>query len=338
MNKKKINIIILLIFAVVTVYLVFSSGEMAELPVLLEQTKRGYLILAILLMGAYLVLNACIIELIGRSISPSFNFKNAFFLSLVGQYYSLITPFASGGQPAQVYLMKTKYNVSYAKGTALTIKKFIVFQVSVTLYAIILFSLKFNLIFAKQLHIITFIIIGLLINVVGSILILILFYNHKIIKKITKGLLNFITAFSWFKKINKEKIYESIDDYASNIDEMKNNKRMMVKLIVLTLIQLTFYFSITYFIYLALGYNEAHYTDILAIQTVLYVVVSFIPTPGGAGASESGFYVLFSIFFTKDVLLYAMLLWRLIVYYGVLIISGCVVLIDSILNKTKIKI
>lgn len=105
----------------------------------------------------------------------------------------------------------------------------------------------------------------------------------------------------------------------------------------MTFIQLTVYFSITYFIYLSLGQDGAHYIDILAIQTIVYVVVSFIPTPGGAGASEGSFYLLFKVFFSRDILLYAMALWRIIVYYGNMILSGLILLGVRIVTYFKKK-
>ena len=338
MNRKIINILILILFTVVTGYIIVTSKELAEIPELLLRTDRVCLITAMLLMVIYVLLNALIIQTIGKDISNKMTFRRSLYLAFVGQYYSLITLFASGGQPAQVYLMKSKYGISYTKGTTLTIKKFIVFQVIISLYALIMFAMKYNLVFMKRKEVIVFIMIGLLINIIGCIFIITLSFNDKVIKKIVDICIGFFQKFKFFKKYNKEKAYKSIDDYVKSIADFKKNKGMLIKVFLLTFIQITCYFSITYFIYLSLGFSEATFTDIIAIQTVLYVVVSFIPTPGGIGASESGFYLLFSIFFSRDVLLYAMILWRIIVYYGVLLVSGIVVFLDSILFKTKIKL
>ncbi|MFP4697197.1 MAG: YbhN family protein [Eubacteriales bacterium] len=337
MNKRVIYYIILVIFTAITVYVVFTSQELDEIPELLNRTKRGYLLVAFCLMFLYLLINALIIQGIGSSISKEFNFRRSFFISLAGQYYSLITPFASGGQPAQVYLMKNKYNIPYKKGITVTLKKFIIFQMVVSLYAVAMFLFKYNLFMTKQKEVLVFIYIGLIVNIIGGLFIIILAYNRKIIRNILNSIIYLLKKLRLFNNFDKNKFNKHIDEYADNIHEIKNNKKMMLKLIGLTIIQLTCYFSITYFIYLSLGFNQAHYIDILAIQTVLYVVISFIPTPGNAGASESGFYIMFSIYFSKEVLLYAMLLWRIIIYYSNLLISGIVVLLDSLLHKTKIK-
>ena len=333
MKKRIIYFLLVISFMIITLYVFLTSEELEELPKLLTRTNRSFLFVAILLMILYLLINTSIILILGRNVNKDFNFKKALFISFVGQYYSLITPFASGGQPMQVVSMKNKFNVPYTKGTIVTIKKFIVFQISVTMYALILFVLKYNLIFMNQKEILPFTIIGLLVNLLSTLFIIILAYNDAIIKSIICIIINISQRFKIFKRINKDKIYYHIAEYSETISDMKNNKPMMFKLFLLTFMQLTCYFSITYFIYLSLGFGEAHFVDILTIQTVLYVVVSFIPTPGSAGASESGFYVLFGMFFSKNVLLYAMLLWRVIVYYGLLFISGIVVLIEILLRK-----
>lgn len=333
MNKKIFNIIVLVLLSTITLYIVFTSKELIALPELLNRTNTIYLLMAFGLMIIYILLNALIILIIGRNISPVFDFRKSFFLSLIGQYYSLITPFATGGQPAQVYVMKNKYNINYIKGTTITIKKFIIYQVVVSFYGLFLFLCRFNMILIHQSEMVFFIIIGLLSNGLGSIIILLLAYNDSIIKKILNKILSFMNRYKLFRRYDNNKLFKHIDEYTENIKEIKNNKMMMIKLIIITFIQLTVYFSITYMIYLSLGYSKANYIDILSIQIILYLVVSYIPTPGGVGASESGFYIMFGMFFPKEVLLYAMILWRVIIYYANLIFSGIVILIDSIFEK-----
>ncbi len=65
------------------------------------------------------------------------------------------------------------------------------------------------------------------------------------------------------------------------------------------------------------------------------MAASYIPTPGTAGASEGGYYLLFKPLFTKNFIGYALLLWRGISYYFRLIITGIVVLIDNIIRNRK---
>ncbi|MCT4543366.1 MAG: flippase-like domain-containing protein [Vallitalea sp.] len=337
MKKKIIGMIIVVVFSIVTLYLLLNSKEIAEFPELIKRLDIKFLIIAVLMMIIYLIINSTIIYVIGKEINDSITFKRSAYLSFVGQYYSLITPFAAGGQPAQIFAMKNKYKIPYSVGTTITVKKFLIFQVVVSLYAILMFFTKLHFVINNYSKLIVFIVLGLIVNLFGGLLIILLSYSKMIVVKILDFVILIAKKLHLSKYIKREKIMTHIDDYVKNIDEIKNNKKTMVTLIVMTFIQLTVYFSITYFIYLSLGQDGAHYIDILAIQTIVYVVVSFIPTPGGAGASEGSFYLLFKVFFSRDILLYAMALWRIIVYYGNMILSGLILLGVRIVTYFKKK-
>ncbi|WP_113672441.1 lysylphosphatidylglycerol synthase transmembrane domain-containing protein [Vallitalea guaymasensis] len=337
MKKKIIGIIIVVVFTVITVYLLANSKEIAEFPELVKRLEIKFLYIAISLMLLYLVINSTIIYIIGKEISKEITFMKSVYLSFVGQYYSLITPFAAGGQPAQIIAMKTKYNIPISVGTTITVKKFLIFQVVVSLYAISMFFTKIHFIMNKYSGLIVFIVIGLSVNLIGGVLIILLSYSKTVVVKILDFVILIANKLHLGKRIKRDSIIEHIDDYVKNIEEIKNNKKTMLTLIVMTFIQLTIYFSITYFIYLSLGSTGANYIDILGIQTIVYVVVSFIPTPGGAGASEGSFYLLFKVFFSRDVLLYAMALWRIITYYGNMIFSGLILLLVRIFGYFKKK-
>ncbi|GKX28374.1 phosphatidylglycerol lysyltransferase [Vallitalea longa] len=337
MKKKIIGIIIVVVFTIITLYLLSSSEEIAEFPELVKRLDLKFLYIAILLMLLYLLINSTIIFVIGKEISKEITFMKSVYLSFVGQYYSLITPFAAGGQPAQIFAMKSKYNIPISVGTTITVKKFLIFQVVVSLYAISMFFTKIHFIVNRYSGLIVFIVIGLCVNLFGGILIILLSYSKVLVVKILDFIILIAKKLHLAKRIKRDVIVEHIDDYVKNIEEIKNNKKTMITLIIMTFVQLTIYFSITYFIYLSLGSTGANYIDILAIQTIVYVVVSFIPTPGGAGASEGSFYLLFRVFFTRDVLLYAMALWRIITYYGNMIFSGLILLIVRIFGYFKRK-
>jgi hypothetical protein len=67
---------------------------------------------------------------------------------------------------------------------------------------------------------------------------------------------------------------------------------------------------------------------IIALQSLLYMAVSIIPTPGNAGASEGGFMMIFHVLYTGATLMPAMLVWRLITYYANLLVGGAITLYD----------
>ena len=89
-------------------------------------------------------------------------------------------------------------------------------------------------------------------------------------------------------------------------------------------------FSVTYFVYRAVGLNEAGYWQLISMQIYLYLAVSFAPTPGATGATEGGFYLFFNMLFPQSMLYSAMLLWRLFTYSTNLLFGSALVVSDEL--------
>ena len=81
---------------------------------------------------------------------------------------------------------------------------------------------------------------------------------------------------------------------------------------------------IPYFIYRAFHLSAFGMIDFIALQSVLYLAVCFLPIPGSAGASETGFVQIFRVLFQSAIIVPAMLLSRVASFYFILILSGLV--------------
>jgi hypothetical protein len=59
-----------------------------------------------------------------------------------------------------------------------------------------------------------------------------------------------------------------------------------------------------------------------------------MPIPGSSGATEAGFGIFFgSFFFAKSAA--AMLIWRLITYYSMIVLGFIVILLDGVVRKKR---
>ena len=59
----------------------------------------------------------------------------------------------------------------------------------------------------------------------------------------------------------------------------------------------------------------------LSAQTLVMLIVSITPLPGGAGGAEGGFILFFKMFF-KENILPGVLLWRIITFYSCILIGS----------------
>lgn len=336
MEDRKINYAFIAIIIGITLIIILTSEGLKDLPELLINTNTTYLIIALFMMLGDWIFDGIILNIITRRVHGDVKFLKSLKIAIIGQYYSAITPFSTGGQPVQVYLM-SKEDISIPKGSLILFNKFIIYQMAVTFYSLIMFMLKLNFIFNNAKTAVPFVIIGFILNLLVLTGIVLLFYKPEWIKPIVLYVYKFLNKIGIMKDTQKyiDRLDKSMAEYMQSVEKIKEDKKTTMELLILTFIQLTFYFSITYFIYLALGLTEADFIDIIAIQSLVYMSASYIPTPGTAGASEGGYYLLFKPLFTSNLIIYALLLWRTISYYFRILVTGIVTLIDYIIRKKK---
>ena len=309
----------------VTMYALMRNMTLAEISDIAKRVDVKFVVMGLLSLLVYVGIEMWIMDDLIKEICKVKGLWISFKATVVGQYYSLITPFASGGQPAQMYVMR-KDNIPLSKSSAVLANKFIFFQVGVTVYSLVLFLFNFGRISEVLQKATLFVVCGLSINTVGLFCVIMLLYNPHKLKRIVYVFLRFIHNIHIIRRHRRKyKIFSRyVDEYKADIDAIAKNKFLIAKSFLLTGVQLTAYFGITYFVYRALSLQGSSFFEIVSLQSFLYMAVSFIPTPGTLGAGEIGFYSIFGIVFGRGVLRYAILLWRLISFYATLLISAAI--------------
>jgi uncharacterized protein (TIRG00374 family) len=155
--------------------------------------------------------------------------------------------------------------------------------------------------------------------------------------KIGNGSINLLNKIKIVK--NKEKALESfektIDDYHTAAAYLSKYKLRALGSYFISTINLAFFFVIPYFIYRAFEGMMLGLFDILTLQAFLYIAVSFFPTPGSAGAAEGGFYLFFSTIFINVPVYIAMLVWRFLTYYLLLIVGSILVVFEEVFSLRR---
>ena len=132
-----------------------------------------------------------------------------------------------------------------------------------------------------------------------------------------------------------EKILHIVHEYDTNLKEMKDDKSLFLKSFSLNFCAMVCYFSVAYFVFRAMNLSDVSFIGVFCMQILVYAVTSFIPTPGNAGASESGFYILFAAMVPNKNLAIAMILWRIIIYYLNLFVSAIIMWVDFLIQGGK---
>lgn len=339
-NRTIINYILIFLSAITMLYILFSNSDIIQIYSILKSIKIIYILIAILSLFAFWLLEAYMIYILIAKFTHKKKDIKTFWLAvkatMIGQYYSNITPFASGGQPVQLFIMKDE-SIPVGSGTAVLITKFLLFQVGVTFYSLVLATYRIKQLISYSNGISIFVLTGLIINISMISIIILIAIKPIILINFTKIIFNFLYRHHIIKNPSSLiiKANQFISEYEISIRKLKEDIWFTVNMFLITFIQLTAYFSITFFIYKSLNLSGSNIFEVICLQSFLYMAVSFIPTPGTTGGSEIGFILLLSHVFPANIIGTALILWRGISYYFSLIFSGIFSLSITTLSKKK---
>ena len=337
-QKDILQYTFLLFLIVLTTYIVSTTLDISILPDIIKIIDFKYILLGFGLVLLYILLEGYIIKIILNSIHNTKCKFLGFKVGTIGLYYNLVTPLASGSQPMQVYVLN-KFNVPISKAIAVIVNKTVVFQTIVTVYTGIL--LLINCIYLKnQMNSIMLLIsTGMIMNIIMLSFGFLIIYNPKKTKFIVNLILDILKKIKIFKKLeNKRKnIDKFIDEYYYSVRLFLKDKKNLIKALMLTIIQLTFHFSIAYCIYKSFNLTSASFIQMVALQAFLYMAVSPVPTPGNVGANEIVFFTIFKGIFPKDLIGYSVFVYGIFVYYFILLFCGiCTIIIHYKMKKCKV--
>lgn len=331
---KKIlrNIMLFLILMVLTFYIILKDQDVSKIFTLLANVNKRFILIAILCMCIYIICDAINIGRSLKALKEKSTFIKNIKYSLIGFFFSSITPAATGGQPMQVYYMY-KDKITVANSTLSLLINLTCVQI-VTI-SMAFFSMIFNY---KHLNgvLIGLFILGITLNLSALALLLISIFS----KRMTNVIINFtIKMLKFFRVKNierkKEKIENELSKYQNSANYIKDNKMVILKNLMTTYIQFIAFYSISYWIYCSFGLSQYSILKILTMQSVLYATVSGIPSPGAVGVSEGGYMAIFASIFPENLLDGAMLLTRGVSFYLFVAISALVVIINALRERKQ---
>ncbi len=337
-KKKKIPWSMLYIAATIVAVLLFGlfNQKFGDVFHTIANLTPGYLTLGIVIILVYFLFEGEIFRLLlhsqGYHISPLGGQKNA----LLGLYYSYITPSSTGGQPMQVAYLLRDYQVPVGISSAVLIIKFMCFQCAFVLVSAASFVGMYQKLVAITPALIPLVILGLAINGC-SILFFASLFHKPILHRLCLFAKWLVGKFHFLRKRNG--LLDSIDkfeaDFGSYTDDFKGKQKSLIAAVLLSVPQFILQMSVIYFIFRAFGYAQVSYWEILAVQSLLQVSVSFMPMPGASGAQEIGFSSFFRHYFVNDDLYAAVMVWRFFTYYLVVIAGALLVVADQFWYRRK---
>ncbi|MGN0479853.1 MAG: YbhN family protein [Hominenteromicrobium sp.] len=336
-EKKKIPWGLLYVLLTLIILIVFglANTEFVGLISVIAHLSLGFVALAVLLTGVFLVMEGEIIRLLLHCQGERVSFWTTLKIGLIGIYYSYITPSSTGGQPAQIlYLLRDK--VSAGNSAAVLFVKFFAYQFSFVLCSILSLVYMYPVLKAESSNLIPIILLGIGINGLWIIVIPLLFCAP-VLHGLCGLAVRLLEKCRFLKKralfIGKVRTFES--DFTSYALKFRSKMRYVLLAVLLSVPQVILQMSVLYVVFRAFA-CDVPYPELLCMQTMLQASVCFVPLPGASGAQEFGFTMFFKSYFAStDVLYTAVLVWRFFTYYLIVILGALLVVFDQLLYNRR---
>ena len=332
-------VLIVIIFAALLFY-IFKEDGIENIQNILRMVDYRWVVGGIGCLIGMWVCEAITLQVSLKTMYPKQKIGNSFKITMIGQLFNNITPFASGGQVMQAYVMSKEGKRASDTASALVVK-YVITQALLIVFTILVVISQFEFFASIFKDLIWIGIIGIILNVGVVICFFLAGAKKELVMKVCRPLIRFggkihIGKFRLVKDPDMRilKLTASVNNFSEQFYKMKNHKKTLFIMAVFGLLQNVFYYAITYMVYKAFGNVGTSFLQVVTAQAFLMLIMTVFPTPGAGGGAEGGFLLLFGEIFTSGINM-AILFWRVYVFYLPIIVGICF-LIPALKKISKI--
>jgi uncharacterized protein (TIRG00374 family) len=259
--------------------------------------------------------------------------------AMIGQLYSALTPFSSGGQPVQVIYMQRDGLDTGGSASVLVVKS-IVYQAGVMVVAFSAILSSYAMFRDRVPAFVPMMAVGFISNLLVTLGMLLLALSPRVTNKLYLGVVKLLHALHLLRDVDAaiEKTRAQFEIYHQSTRRFEKKRGAVLSTLLITFAQLISMYLVPYMIYRAFGYREDRVIHIIAAVAFVSMVAAFVPLPGGSGGAEGSFVLFFAMFFPQNDLLVALLLWRIITYYAGMLIGALIIAITRKRQRACIRL
>jgi uncharacterized protein (TIRG00374 family) len=339
--KYFLNIVIILLITTLYAWLTLKDSH-EEVLAALTSPNADYRFIALIIgfILLYFAVDGLILFIFARLYTTTYKLHRGIANAFIGQFYSNITPGASGGQFAQAVTFK-KQGVDVSTGASILVMHYILYQIVLMIFGFVSIVFNFNTfmrgapIVILDVEIPVWILTGLgyLLNAIVIVGLFLLAYSKKIHSWTINTGVNIGAKLKLIRnpEEKRKKLMLSTENFRIELRRLQSNIPASLLIMFLFVVRFFLLYSIPYFVIVML--DPSFTTQPIYLQTVvsnsfLQMVTGLFPLPGAAGFTEYFFERLFlpilggsdNIAFVKAV----QIVWRLSTFYVGLISGGLV--------------
>lgn len=284
------------------------------------------------------ILDAVRIQSLVTALGGRLRFLTALRITLAGAFAACVTPFDTGGEPLQVYLLH-KQGLEPGESTAIITLKSLISAIA-RLFLVLMFPTLYLIkrrawALPKGLEAALF--IGLLVYVSFFGLGVFFAAYPEYIRTIMNRIMNNRFMSKFISESTADTVMRHVEkgvcDFRAALTMFLRERRStLILTAVLSLVAWAIAFFIPVLILRGLGIAPP-FAETMAVAGIFYLAAAYAPTPGSSGAAELSLAALFGSIVPFPLLGVFVLLWRSVTYYLTLIVGGFTLLLTY--NRKK---
>lgn len=350
-KKKKygwIGYIILLAAIALGIYLMFKvvydmGDDIKAFDEVIKASDWKFAVITIAVVLIIFICQSLQYSVIMKTTTGKFHIGAGVKVAFVGKFYDNVTPFATGGQPMQIYYLNKK-GLNGGTASAVVMIKYFVWMLTWIIICMLFMACCTGVLrehvpsSTSRLYMLIMGWVGLAVNTALPLLVILFVALPKFSKALVRALIIVGHKLKIVKRPGKAyyKIAKIVHDFRASFRIMSKNPIGFIALILLCGVEILLTFSFPYYVMkMFAGLTPADGMDILievtAINIYAAMSVCIVPTPGNAGAIEVVVTAAFASV-ANSVLLWTVFAWRFGTFY-IYIIIGLVMTVYDFINK-----
>ncbi len=328
-SRLKRQIFIAVFLSLGTIFLVFSLSSfrgvsVAEIDEVLF--RPHFLLVALWCVVAGWFVDGVRIFLTARAWGRKIRFRDALAAALSTYFMSAITPFLTGGSPAQLFVL-ARSGLSWGEAGSFVVICGILYQVGLLTLLFVFFT------FFGAAMSLRGVLLGLLYSFAifySTIMFLLFFFlfRPQVLFRLVDWGIRFARRRFPRAKFSEEVVRQWVETFFAEFREgftilFLRKPQYLLWNVGCYVVYFLFTFSVAYFILRSFGLSLSYFR-VVGAQIPLFFVFSFIPSPGASGGVELSVASVFRSFVGSYRLGSFVLLWRGATYYLPLVVGGIV--------------
>ncbi|ERI04031.1 lysylphosphatidylglycerol synthase transmembrane domain-containing protein [Atopobium sp. oral taxon 810] len=317
-NEAKARKGALFLVGAVIAYIIYLivSGQMSSFIAALRGVDMRWVWLAALCYVFYFIFGviAYAVAVVLDHESPV-GIRDLMSVEASGVFFGNLTPMMAGAVPSQI-LRLTHTGLDAGEASATQFTRFIMFQLGVVLFAAIMLIAKFRFFLESYGDIVILNLVVFGVHFLELVALFVICLCPSFVRNIGNWSINFAERHKWMRNPEhaRELVNVQVQEFADAFRRAAQDMPSMLLTLVVTMAQLASLYVIPWFVLRAFGHN-ADFLACMAAGSMVQMVASAVPLPGGTGGAEGGFALFYGPLFA-DAAPAGYLVWRIVTFFA----------------------